>query len=230
MELERKAIKTMHRWVLEINLLIFCVVLVGIENISGTDVFLSLSAQDATKDQTVRAQFQKVFELMESTKKYPDMEKFALTCKNWLGVLVSMGPQATQSLLEAELFKDPTSEDQRLQIGELSPNSKQVRDKARFVCLLKLRHVYVCVFFLHDVYLARLTCQLSTIECTTGHEPGSSLFGSSFAVRSEDEKQNVGGWSCQTEGRAHASEAMCLGLFALFFHRFSKDYGFDLDN
>jgi len=27
MELERKAIKTMNRWILEINLLIFCVVL-----------------------------------------------------------------------------------------------------------------------------------------------------------------------------------------------------------
>ena len=46
-------------------------------------MFFFLSAQDATKDQTVRAQNQKVFELKESTKKYPDMEKFALTCQNW---------------------------------------------------------------------------------------------------------------------------------------------------
>lgn len=96
-------------------------------------MFFFLSAQDVTKDQTVRAQYQKVFELMESTKKYPDMEKFALTCKNWLGVLISMSPEATQSLMNAELFKDPTSEDQRLQIGELSPNSKTLRDQARFV-------------------------------------------------------------------------------------------------
>lgn len=35
--------------------------------------------------------------------------------------------------MNAELFKDPTSEDQRLQIGELSPNSEALRDQARSV-------------------------------------------------------------------------------------------------
>ena len=80
-----------------------------------------------------------MFELLQSTQKYSDMAKFGETCCNWLGLLVTMGPDSAHTLLSSELFvSDSPDGSKKHKFGELSPPSKALRQEVRRPCFQQI--------------------------------------------------------------------------------------------